>query len=154
MGVKLTGKTGKSRVLLDFSVLARVFGLVLIGLTSVKRGGRLMARVKGRLLSVLVLCGLLVVVVLSGYVFADTFFTTNSTTAYNWSAGVFYQTKVVGGENVSLNASMDNETKLPLHFDGADDCDRLINNLSSYYSKIYKLDNQLCNWITNNGEKI
>ena len=47
-------------------------------------------------------------------------FTTNETGDYKWSSGVFYQTKVVGNENVSLNTSMDNYTKLLLHFDGAD----------------------------------
>jgi len=52
---------------------------------------------------------------------------------YNWSEGNF-------------NGAFE--------FDYVDDCDKLINNLSSYYSKIYKLDNQLYNWITNNGEKI
>ena len=38
----------------------------------------------------------LIVIGLSVKVYADSFFTTNASTAYNWSAGVFYQTKVVG----------------------------------------------------------
>ena len=97
---------------------------------------------------------LFVLILLNGLdVFGLTIFTTNETTGYNWSAGTFYQTNISNGENVSLNDTLDNYTKLLLHFDGADDCDRLINNLSSYYSKIYKLDNQLLNWNTNKGEK-
>ena len=38
MGFELIGKGGKERVLGDFSVLARVLGLVLIGLLGMLKG--------------------------------------------------------------------------------------------------------------------
>lgn len=45
---------------------------------------------KGIMLFVLVLTLFLA---LMNYAYGDFFFTTNATTAYNWSAGVFYQTE-------------------------------------------------------------
>lgn len=56
----------------------------------VKEKGNVLKRI------VLLLIVFSVFLVLMNYVYGDFFFTTNSSTAYNWSAGSFYQTKVVG----------------------------------------------------------
>jgi len=87
-------KSGMRRKLGLVGGLVGVFWWVLGGLMGgVKCGGEFMVRVKGRLLSVMMLGGLVVMVGLGGEVYAANFFTTNETTGYNWSAGSFSKTK-------------------------------------------------------------
>ena len=63
---------------------------------------------------------LIMVVLMAGAVYADSYYTTDDTGSYQWDYGVFEQT-MSDGENVSLGKSLDNYTKLLLNLNGPDD---------------------------------